>query len=75
MNLLRRAGFHSVHAGQQELAHDIRRMLTLGGHEHGLIRLLGSPGAEPEPTGLEAEREINESLRFRWSFAANLGLQ
>jgi hypothetical protein len=31
MNLLRRAGFRSIHAGQQELAHDIRRMLMLGG--------------------------------------------
>ena len=30
MNLLRRAGFRSIHAGQQELAHDINRMLTLG---------------------------------------------
>jgi predicted transposase YbfD/YdcC len=31
MNLLRRAGYRSVQAGQQELAHDISRMLTLGG--------------------------------------------
>ena len=31
MNLLRRAGYRSVHAGQQELAHDISRMLALGG--------------------------------------------
>ncbi len=31
MNLLRRAGFRSIRAGQQELAHDISRMLTLGG--------------------------------------------
>ena len=30
MNLLRRAGFRSIHAGQQELAHDISRMLMLG---------------------------------------------
>jgi predicted transposase YbfD/YdcC len=30
MNLLRRGGFRSVRAGQQELAHDIRRMLMLG---------------------------------------------
>jgi len=29
MNLLRRAGYRSVHAGQQELAHDVRRMLAL----------------------------------------------
>ena len=29
MNLLRRAGYRSVHAGQQELAHDISRMLAL----------------------------------------------
>ena len=31
MNLLRRGGFRSIHAGQQELAHDISRMLELGG--------------------------------------------
>ncbi len=31
MNLLRRGGFRSIHAGQQELAHDISRMLMLGG--------------------------------------------
>jgi hypothetical protein len=31
INLLRRAGFRSIHAGQQELAHDISRMLMLGG--------------------------------------------
>jgi hypothetical protein len=33
MNLLRRGGFHSIHAGQKELAHDISRP----GHrrEHG----------------------------------------
>lgn len=31
MNLLRSAGYRSVHAGQQELAHDISRMLALGG--------------------------------------------
>jgi hypothetical protein len=31
MNLLRRGGFRSIHAGQQELAHDISRMLALGG--------------------------------------------
>jgi len=31
MNLLRRAGIRSIHAGQQELAHDISRMLALGG--------------------------------------------
>jgi predicted transposase YbfD/YdcC len=31
MNLLRRSGFHSIHAGQQELAHDISRMLALAG--------------------------------------------
>ena len=30
MNLLRRAGFRSIHAGQQDLAHDISRMLALG---------------------------------------------
>jgi predicted transposase YbfD/YdcC len=29
MNLLRRAGYRSVHAGQQELAHDISRMLAM----------------------------------------------
>ena len=31
MNLLRRAGFRSIHAGQQDLAHDISRMLALAG--------------------------------------------
>ena len=31
MNLLRRAGYRSVQTGQQELAHDISRMLALGG--------------------------------------------
>ena len=31
MNLLRRAGMRSIHAGQQELAHDISRMLALAG--------------------------------------------
>jgi predicted transposase YbfD/YdcC len=31
MNLLRRGGFRSIHAGQQVLAHDISRMLELGG--------------------------------------------
>ncbi|MCP9889143.1 hypothetical protein KBY96_14565 [Cyanobium sp. ATX 6A2] len=31
MNLLRRVGFRSIHAGQQELAHDISRMLMAGG--------------------------------------------
>ncbi len=31
MNLLRRGGFCSNHAGQQELAHNISRMLALGG--------------------------------------------
>jgi hypothetical protein len=30
MNLLRRAGFRSIHAGQQDLAQDISRMLALG---------------------------------------------
>jgi hypothetical protein len=30
MNLLRRAGYRSVHAVQQELAHDISRMLAMG---------------------------------------------
>jgi predicted transposase YbfD/YdcC len=30
MNLLRRSGFRSIHAGQQEVAHDISRMLALG---------------------------------------------
>jgi hypothetical protein len=30
MNLLRQAGFRSIHAGQQEVAHDITRMLALG---------------------------------------------
>ena len=28
MNILRRAGFRSIHAGQQDLAHDISRMLV-----------------------------------------------
>jgi hypothetical protein len=31
MNLLRRAGFRSIHEGQQELAHDLSRMLALAG--------------------------------------------
>jgi hypothetical protein len=31
MNLLRRAGYQSVHAGQKELAHVISRVLALGG--------------------------------------------
>ena len=31
MNLLQRGGFRSIHAGQQELAHYISRMLMLGG--------------------------------------------
>jgi hypothetical protein len=31
MNLLRRAGSRSIRAGKQELAHDISRMLALGG--------------------------------------------
>jgi len=31
MNLLRNGGYRSVHAGQQELSHNIRGMLTLGG--------------------------------------------
>jgi len=31
MNLLRDGGYRSVHAGQQELSHDIRGMLALGG--------------------------------------------
>jgi predicted transposase YbfD/YdcC len=31
LNLLRRAGFRSIHAGQQELAHDISRILGLAG--------------------------------------------
>ncbi|MFM9104390.1 MAG: transposase [Cyanobium sp.] len=31
MNLLRNGGYRSVHAGQQELSHDIRGMLALGG--------------------------------------------
>ena len=31
LNLLRRAGFRSIHDGQQELAHDISRMLALAG--------------------------------------------
>jgi predicted transposase YbfD/YdcC len=31
MNLLRRAGFRSIRAGLQEVAHDINRMLSLGG--------------------------------------------
>jgi len=31
MNLLRKGGYLSVHAGQQELSHNIRGMLALGG--------------------------------------------
>ena len=31
MNLLRNGGYRSVHAGQQELSHNIRGMLALGG--------------------------------------------
>jgi hypothetical protein len=31
MNLLRRGGYRSIHADQQQLAHDISRMLSLGG--------------------------------------------
>jgi hypothetical protein len=31
MNLLRNGGYRSAHAGQQELSHDIRGMLALGG--------------------------------------------
>lgn len=30
MNLLRQSGFRSIHAGQQEVAHDIGRKLALG---------------------------------------------
>jgi|GEM_PF-1227809 len=48
MKMLRRAGYRSVHAGQQELTHEILRMLVLGGMHSGLkqdlIKLLGSPG-------------------------------
>ena len=31
MNLLRKGGYRSVHAGQQELSHNIRGMLAMGG--------------------------------------------
>ena len=31
LNLLRRAGYRSIHEGQQELAHDISRMLAMTG--------------------------------------------
>jgi predicted transposase YbfD/YdcC len=31
MNLLRNGGYRSVHAGQQELSHNMRRMFALGG--------------------------------------------
>jgi hypothetical protein len=31
MNLLWRSGFHPIHAGQQELAHDISQILALAG--------------------------------------------
>jgi hypothetical protein len=31
MNLLRNGGYRSVHAGQQQLSHDINAMLALGG--------------------------------------------
>jgi hypothetical protein len=31
MDMLRRAGFRSIHNGQQELAHDISRILALAG--------------------------------------------
>ena len=31
MNLLRNGGYRSVHEGQQELGHDIKGMLALGG--------------------------------------------
>ena len=30
MNMLRQSGFRSIHAGQQELGHDITRMLAMG---------------------------------------------
>lgn len=35
MNLLRNGGYRSVHAGKQELSHDISEILALGGVSAG----------------------------------------
>ena len=55
MNQLRNGGYRSVHTGQQQLSHDIKAMLTLGGggHEHDINLLLRGPGDRSQLATME----------------------